>query len=88
MRFTAFSKGLVTCLLLAAGIGQANTVSAVPVATGRVRMVDGQEALKRVTQLTTEISWYTSLDYAMKIAQAQNKPIFWMHMLGPLNGKT
>lgn len=53
-----------------------------------MRMVDGQDAFKRVTKLTTEIPWYTSLDYAEKMAQKENKPIFWMHMLGPLNGKT
>lgn len=61
------------------------TASASPMST---KMVAGDEAFKRVTKLTTEISWYTSLDYAKKIAQKENKPIFWIHMLGPLNGMT
>ena len=52
------------------------------------RMVDGKDAFDRVTKLTTQIPWYTNLDYAEKMAQKENKPIFWMHMLGPLNGKT
>lgn len=56
--------------------------------TASKKMVSGDEAFARITKLTTEIPWYTSLDYAKKRAQQENKPIFWMHMLGPLNGKT
>lgn len=61
---------------------------AAPISAASKRMVPGDEAFKRVTKLTSEISWYTSLDYAEKMAQKENKPIFWLHMLGPLNGKT
>ena len=65
--------------------------TAVPITgspTKPTKMVDGQEAFQRVTKLTTEIPWYSQYDYALKMAQQQNKPVFWMHMLGPLNGKT
>lgn len=53
-----------------------------------LRMVSGEEALQRVRTLTTEIPWYTSLSKAQTIARQQDKPIFWVHMLGPLNGLT
>ncbi|MBX9571689.1 MAG: hypothetical protein K2X77_22545 [Candidatus Obscuribacterales bacterium] len=51
-------------------------------------MVSGDEALQRVRKLTMEIPWYTSLSKAQAIAQKENKPIFMLHMLGPLNGMT
>lgn len=53
-----------------------------------LRMVSGSEAFDRVRKLTTEIPWYTSLERAQQIAREQDKPIFWVHMLGPLNGMT
>ena len=51
-------------------------------------MVSGDQALERVRKLTMEIPWYTSLPKAQAIAQKENKPIFMLHMLGPLNGMT
>lgn len=51
-------------------------------------MVSGDEALDRVRKLTMDIPWYTSLSKAQSIAQKENKPIFMLHMLGPLNGMT
>lgn len=73
-------------MLLAVGFSFQSFVALAAPMSGR--MVSGDEAFKRVTRLTTEIPWYTSLESAEKLAQKEGKPIFWLHMLGPLNGKT
>lgn len=52
------------------------------------KMVSGEQAYQNVTKLMTEIPWYTSLDYAKKKAAQEDKPIFWVHALGKLNGVT
>ena len=52
------------------------------------RFVPGDEAKASSSKLTSEIHWYTSLDAAKAAAQKQHKMIFWMHMLGTLDGCT
>ncbi len=52
------------------------------------RMVSGDQGLQNITRLMTDVSWYTSMDYVKKKAQQEDKPIFWVHMLGPMNGET
>jgi hypothetical protein len=42
---------------------------------------------KRVEKLYDKIHWYTSLDEAKAIAKQQKKPIFWVHLLGELDGE-
>src|SRR5262249_54409487 len=42
---------------------------------------------KRGEKLTDKIHWYTSLDQAKAAAKAQNKPIFWIHVLGEIDGE-
>ena len=41
---------------------------------------------KQVAKLTDKITWHASLDDAKTLAQKQNKPIFWLHALGDLDG--
>ena len=41
---------------------------------------------KRVEQLTRQIHWHSSLEEAKAQAQKENKPIFWLHALGDLDG--
>jgi hypothetical protein len=41
---------------------------------------------KRVTKLTEQIPWLSSLDEAKELARKQKKPIFWLHALGDLDG--
>ena len=55
--------------------------SARPVLTGEV-------AEERVKQLSTEIPWHDSLKDAEADAQKSGKLIFWMHMLGHIDGAT
>jgi len=49
---------------------------------------NGQDVKKDVQLLTTAISWKTSLDDAKALARKDGKMVFWMHMLGDLNGAT
>jgi len=49
---------------------------------------NGQDVKKDVAQLTTAISWKTSLPEAQELARKEGKMVFWMHMLGDLKGAT
>jgi hypothetical protein len=42
---------------------------------------------RRVEKLKDQIHWSTSLDEAKAAAKAQKKPIFWIHLLGDLDGE-
>jgi len=50
--------------------------------------ISGEDARRQVHLLSHEINWYTSLAEAKKAARAQNRLIFWVHMLGHIDGKT
>mgnify|MGYP003384635522 FL=1 len=52
------------------------------------RMVSGDQGLQNVTRLLSQVPWYTNMDYARNKAAKEDKPIFWVHMLGPMNGAT
>ena len=41
---------------------------------------------KQVARLTDEVHWCTTLEEAKALAQKENKPIFWLHALGDLDG--
>ena len=49
---------------------------------------NGPDVKKDVVLLTTAISWKTSLDDAKALARREGKMVFWMNMLGDLNGAT
>jgi hypothetical protein len=52
------------------------------------QVLSGSVTEQQVDKLTTDITWYTSLPAAQRSAHNQNKLIFWVHMLGNLDGKT
>lgn len=52
------------------------------------RMVMGEEAARKVEHLLTSLNWQTSLETALKQAASQNKLVFWVHMLGRMDGST
>lgn len=58
------------------------------VLAARNPMVSGQEARVRTQKLNETIEWNTSFDKAKRDAQRSGKPIFWVHMLGSINGHT
>jgi hypothetical protein len=60
-------------------------VSSVPV---RGTAENGPDVKKSVADLTTKIAWQSSLDAAKELARKDGKLIFWMNMLGDLNGAT
>lgn len=49
---------------------------------------NGQDVKRDVALLTTAISWKTSLADAKELARKEGRMVFWMHMLGDLNGAT
>lgn len=60
-------------------------VSSVPV---RGTAENGPDVKKSVADLTAKIPWQTSLDAARDLARKDGKLIFWMNILGDLNGAT
>ena len=62
-------------------IGGSAGLAARPVLTGEVCDV-------RVHQLTSQIEWFNNLHKAEDEAQKDGKLVFWMHMLGKIDGAT
>lgn len=52
------------------------------------KVLEGQVCSARVHALTTDIDWYKSLNKAEDEAQKQGKLVFWVHMLGKIDGAT
>jgi hypothetical protein len=50
--------------------------------------VDGQTNEAATQWLVTQIPWHKSLDEAEVAAKQQGKLVFWMHMLGQIDGAT
>ena len=73
---------LSATLILAASIGLlSSSANAEPVLQGTV-------CSERVHELTSDIHWYNDLKEAEAQAQQQGKLVFWMHMLGKIDGAT
>ncbi len=60
----------------------------VPIAVNAETVYQGSVCSSRVNTLTTQIDWQTNLKEAEGLAQQQNKLVFWMHMLGKIDGAT
>jgi hypothetical protein len=79
---TAAIARLSAALVLAASIGLVSgPTNAEPVLQGAV-------CSERVHELTADIHWYNDLKDAEAQAQQQGKLVFWMHMLGKIDGAT
>jgi hypothetical protein len=52
------------------------------------RVVPGYVAQQRVERLTAEIHWYNRLPDALAEAQREGKLVFWVQMLGQIDGAT
>jgi hypothetical protein len=57
-------------------------------AFGRPLLMNGSVTQEHVNELTSEISWNTSLYNAEMEARRTGKMIFWVHMLGDMKGAT
>lgn len=64
------------------------SVVAVPAAYSGPRILTGEVSAERVSELTRQIPWYHSLPQAESAAKQSGKLIFWVHMLGSLDGAT
>lgn len=51
-------------------------------------VLQGAVCSQRVQELTSKVEWYKSLEEAEQAAQTQGKLIFWVHMLGKIDGAT
>jgi hypothetical protein len=52
------------------------------------KVLEGQVCSQRVHALTSDIDWYKSLNKAEDTAREQGKLVFWVHMLGKIDGAT
>lgn len=52
------------------------------------RVIPGSQAFNNASRLTHDIRWHTSLADVEAEARQQGKLVFWMHMLGNINGET
>jgi len=52
------------------------------------RVVPGYLAQERVEKLTSEIQWHDKLPDALAEAQREGKLVFWVQMLGKIDGAT
>lgn len=51
-------------------------------------LAEGRSLAKRVKKLVKELDWHRDLDTAKQESLQTGKPIFWLQMLGDLDGHT
>ena len=61
---------------------------AAPCFADKLVVVPASEASKESFQVNKRIPWHTNLDQAKEEASKNGKLIFWVHMLGSMDGKT
>jgi hypothetical protein len=74
----------VTCSMLAASM----LLSAVPVSAENMSVLMSEDARRNAHVVNKGIKWHTSLEEAQAQAKKEGKMIFWMHMLGTIDGAT
>ena len=52
------------------------------------KVFSGEVCTTQVHKLTSDIKWETKLNLAEAEAQTDGKLVFWMHMLGKIDGAT
>jgi len=52
------------------------------------KVLQGEICSERVHELTSEIEWNKNLHKAEETAKEQGKLIFWVHMVGKIDGST
>ncbi len=58
------------------------------ISLGQKNRIAPEVAQECATKLVTEIKWHDSLDTALATARKENKLVFYMHMLGKIDGDT
>ena len=77
-----------TKLTLSATIVLAATTGLLSLPSYAEPVLQGTVCSERVHELTSDIHWYNDLKEAEAQAQQQGKLVFWMHMLGKIDGAT
>jgi hypothetical protein len=54
----------------------------------QMAVVPGNEASRENFQVNKRLGWYTQLDQAKDEAAKTGRLVFWVHMLGSMDGKT
>jgi hypothetical protein len=63
--------------------------ASMPPSTAQHMIVVPAEEASKATYVTNKgINWYTSLDQARAEAKKEGKLVFWLHMLGTIDGAT
>jgi hypothetical protein len=71
-----------------AGLLLSSQIGLIPIAANAETVYQGSVCSSRVNTLTNQIDWQTNLKDAENLAREQNKLVFWMHMLGKIDGAT
>ena len=88
MNIKRLTARVLPAFLLAASLGAVGTTSVNTASAAGPRIVPGEQAHEQTHKLTSEIHWYTNVNSAEAEARRENKLVFWMHMLGTLDGTT
>ena len=54
-------------------------------AGGKHVLMDGETAAERIKEVTTKIPWQRDFEEALAAAKQQDKPLFWLQMVGDLD---
>lgn len=60
----------------------------VPARSEHMTVVPAEDANKHAYVTNKGIQWYTSLEDAQAEARREGKLVFWLHMLGTIDGET
>ncbi|HEY9732332.1 MAG TPA: hypothetical protein V6C89_10495 [Drouetiella sp.] len=74
-------------LSMLAVLVSASAALSIPAAQAE-KVLEGQVCSARVHALTSDIDWYKNLNKAEDEAQKSGKLIFWLHILGKIDGAT
>lgn len=75
------AKLIPLALLLTTSLG-------IPCSAARMMIVPGEQAQQQTAKLTQDIHWFKNLNAAQSEARKEGKMVFWMHMLGQIDGTT
>lgn len=59
-----------------------------PVPVQAEKVLQGEVCSERVHELTSNVQWFKNLHKAEDAAREQGKLIFWLHMVGKIDGAT
>ena len=76
-----------TSLLVATALLLGSSLT-IPKPADAEMVLQGEVCTQRVHELTNDIKWYSKLEEAQQAAADQHKLIFWMHILGKVDGAT